>query len=99
MIESLGACTGADKKPMESLHTSHVVCSQDRRGVGVCSTDCSDVRSQFRKLGCLRLEIIPESKLFRLFRRFITDYDPVLMRNSVTYVIRFRRFGDRDGTW
>jgi len=65
MIESLGACTGADKKPMESLHTSHVVCSQDRRGVDICSMDCSDERSQFCKLGCLRLEIIPESKLFR----------------------------------
>ena len=67
MIESLSACTGADKKPMESLHTSHVVCSQDRHGVGVCSTDCSGVRRQFRKLGCLRLEIIPESKLYAFF--------------------------------
>jgi len=42
MIESLGACAGADKKPMESLHTSHVLRSQDRRGVGVCSTNRSD---------------------------------------------------------
>ena len=75
----------------------HVVHSQDPRSVGICSTNCSDVRRQFRKLGCLRLEIIPESEPFRLFRRFITDYDSMLMRNSVAYVARVRRFGNRDG--
>ena len=89
MIESLGACAGADKKPMESLHTSHIMHSQDCRGVGICSTNCSDVRRQFRKLGCLRLETIPESELCRLFCRFITDYDSVLMRISIAYVARF----------
>jgi len=89
MIECLSACAAAKKKPTESLHTSLVLQSQDRRGVGTCSTNFSDVCRRFRKLGCLVLEIITESELFRLFRRFVTDYDSVFMHNSAVMTLGF----------